>query len=62
MPERETIRCPRDGAAMNCHAEKVDPGASSGADELLAVWGGALTAFYTCPRCGGIEQRRADGT
>lgn len=62
MPEKDPILCPSCGATMNCHAEKVDPGAPAGTDELLTVWGGALTAFYACPRCAAIEQRRTEGT
>jgi hypothetical protein len=61
MPENDPILCPVCGERMNRHAEKVDSGAPAETDESLAVWGGGLTAFYACPRCGAIEQRRAGG-
>lgn len=51
------LRCPKCGALMNRHAEKLvysDIG-SSGGDALL---GGVLEETYACPNCGNVEARR----
>jgi predicted RNA-binding Zn-ribbon protein involved in translation (DUF1610 family) len=56
----EQMRCPKCGAAMNHHAEKIDYAAAledpAAADPAL---GGVLEEVFTCPRCGNIEMRRA---
>ncbi|HEX8137272.1 MAG TPA: hypothetical protein VF544_06750 [Pyrinomonadaceae bacterium] len=60
MPESKMI-CPRCGAEMNLHAEKID----YTRDEALAQdddegMGGVLTQIHTCPACGDIETRRKE--
>ncbi|HZO89641.1 MAG TPA: hypothetical protein VFB38_15035 [Chthonomonadaceae bacterium] len=48
--------CPKCGAAMNHHAEKVDYSgdtAAFGTDNGL-LFGGVLLEIHTCPRCGYI--------
>jgi ribosomal protein S27AE len=52
--------CPRCGAVMNHHAEKLvqptDPAEAASADPLL---GGILEEVHTCPACGAGASRRA---
>jgi predicted RNA-binding Zn-ribbon protein involved in translation (DUF1610 family) len=59
MPESK-MSCPRCGAQMNLHAEKIDYTAAQ--EEALALddedLGGVLEEIHTCPACGDIETRR----
>ena len=51
--------CPRCGAQMNHHADKVD--VSSVRDGLTATdrtLDGILQNVYACPNCGNVEMRR----
>jgi len=53
--------CPRCGAEMNHHAEKLlSP--TGPADEAFVdrVLGGIVEEVYTCPACGASAARRAD--
>jgi len=54
------MRCPKCGAEMNRHAEKLVFAAGSGeasdADEVL---GGVVEEMYGCPACGHVEARRS---
>lgn len=54
------MTCPKCGAAMNQHAEKViyptDPREAAEADPAL---GGLLEEMHACPSCGNVESRRA---
>jgi len=55
----QQMMCPRCGAQMNHHAEKVE--FSSVRDGLTATdrtLDGILQNVYACPNCGGIEMRR----
>ena len=58
------LTCPRCGAGMNRHAEKVDYGAE--APRLSAdgvAFGGTLMEFHTCPGCRYVvEQPAGDGS
>ena len=59
MPESKMI-CPRCGAQMNLHAEKID---YTGDEELAQTeddLGGVLMEIHTCPACGDTEMRRKD--
>jgi predicted RNA-binding Zn-ribbon protein involved in translation (DUF1610 family) len=50
MPPTNRLRCPKCGAEMNRHAEKLvysDPAI----DELIEE-------IHACPRCGNVESRR----
>lgn len=53
------MRCPKCGAQMNRHAEKLvfpaDPAEARRADGLL---GGLIEETHGCPRCGNVEARR----
>lgn len=58
MAESKMI-CPRCGAEMNHHAEKIDYTAAL--DEEGAVdeeTGGILEEIHTCPKCGDTEARQ----
>jgi predicted RNA-binding Zn-ribbon protein involved in translation (DUF1610 family) len=61
MPATSKMICPKCGAEMNHHAEKIDyliP--PDEADEVDAYFGGVLEEIYACPSCGNIEMRKAD--
>jgi hypothetical protein len=61
MSERARIACPRCGAPMNRHAEKVDYSQPPPAgDSFQSGLGGTVTEFHTCPVCRFVEQRPAD--
>ena len=63
MSQQTRMRCPKCGAEMNHHADKVDYSAgldrtaASGSDDLGL--GGVLQEVHTCPNCGNVELRRA---
>ena len=60
MPSATRLRCPKCGAEMNHHADKVDY--TAGLDDPRAVdpfLGGVLQQVHTCPNCGNVEMRRA---
>ena len=47
--------CPKCGAEMNHHADKIDYASED--EPVDTVFGGALKEIHTCPRCGHIETR-----
>ena len=51
--------CPACGVTMNHHADKLEYTESGAADSGLS---GILKEVHTCPRCGNIETRVADGS
>jgi hypothetical protein len=58
MPERPMI-CPKCGATMNHHGEKLvygGEGRPPGIDPLL---GGSVEEFHACPGCGYVASRPA---
>ena len=58
MPERMT--CPKCGAAMNHHADKlVAPVDPSAAVDVDPVFGGVIQEAHTCPACANVEFRLA---
>jgi predicted RNA-binding Zn-ribbon protein involved in translation (DUF1610 family) len=60
MAENSRMRCPKCGAEMNHHADKLDY--SAGRDQPQAAdlgLGGVLQEVHQCPNCGNIELRRA---
>ena len=57
---RMRMKCPRCGAEMNHHANKVDYSVGlTGSDLVDADFGGVLQEVHQCPDCGNIELRRA---
>ena len=60
MATATRMRCPRCGAEMNHHANKVDYSAGhEDPDAVDAVFNGVLQEVHQCPSCGNIELRRA---
>jgi predicted RNA-binding Zn-ribbon protein involved in translation (DUF1610 family) len=60
MATTTRMRCPRCGAEMNHHANKVDY--SAGRDEPNVSdqdFHGVLVEVHQCPNCGNVELRRA---
>jgi len=54
------MRCPKCGAEMNHHAEKlVYPSSAAEARQADALLGGMIEKTYGCPACGNVEARRA---
>ena len=51
--------CPACGVNMNHHADKLEYTESGAADSGLS---GILKEVHTCPRCGNIETRVAEGS
>jgi len=52
--------CPKCGAEMNHHADKlVDLVKPEDMRHLNPVLGGVLEEMHYCPQCGAIESRRA---
>jgi predicted RNA-binding Zn-ribbon protein involved in translation (DUF1610 family) len=54
------MRCPKCGADMNHHANKIDY--SVGHDDprsIDPVFNGVLQEVHQCPSCGNVELRRA---
>jgi hypothetical protein len=62
MPGRiEAMICPRDGSAMNCHAEKpVEPRTPEEA-RAAESGAGAMEQVHECPLCGAVGSRRVTG-
>lgn len=58
--EAEKITCPKCGAEMNRHAEKIDYTVGhADASASDAELGGVVLEFHTCPECGQTLSRRA---
>jgi hypothetical protein len=55
----EPMRCPRDGAVMNWHAEKVVYATVPA--EAARVLGGTVEEAWACPVCGECASRPAPG-
>jgi predicted RNA-binding Zn-ribbon protein involved in translation (DUF1610 family) len=54
------MRCPKCGAEMNHHANKVDYAAGARQpDAVDPAFRGVLQEVHQCPGCGNIELRRA---
>ena len=54
--KRERIACPKCGAPMNRHAEKIDTRIPPDGESFAAL--GVLCEIHTCPRCRFVEERR----
>jgi ribosomal protein S27AE len=61
MPKQKNkMICPRCGAEMNHHADKlVYPVTAEDARDGDATLGGIIEETHGCPGCGGVESRRA---
>jgi ribosomal protein S27AE len=57
---RIRLECPRCGAEMNHHANKVDYSAGQAHPDMVdPAFNGVLKEVHQCPRCGNVELRRA---
>jgi predicted RNA-binding Zn-ribbon protein involved in translation (DUF1610 family) len=53
------LRCPKCGAEMNRHAEKlVHPESAAELRLVDAALGGLLEETHACPQCGNVVSRR----
>jgi ribosomal protein S27AE len=58
--EKSKMICPRCGAEMNHHADKlVHPANAADAKQMDPSLGGVIEETHYCPGCGGVESRRA---
>jgi ribosomal protein S27AE len=55
---RRGMRCPKCGAQMNAHAEKLIVTANSSEPGYDPELGGFLEETNACPNCGNVETRR----
>jgi predicted RNA-binding Zn-ribbon protein involved in translation (DUF1610 family) len=59
MPPTVRLRCPKCGAEMNRHAEKlVYSDSSADARRIDPALGGLIEETHACPQCGNVESRR----
>ena len=60
--QKNKMICPRCGAEMNHHADKlVYPVTAEDARNVNPTLGGVIEETHGCPGCGGVESRRANG-
>ena len=59
MPKKK-MKCPRCGADMNNHAEKISYETVEGGRKADPVFGGVVEEIHTCPKCGNVEVREPD--
>ena len=60
MATATRLRCPKCGAEMNHHANKVDYSAGHEAPEAVDPdFSGVLQEVHQCPGCGNVELRPA---
>ena len=60
MPQAATpMRCPRCGAEMNHHADKVLPSSAAAGSPVDPVLGGPVEEMHSCPVCGTNASRNA---
>lgn len=52
------MKCPRCGAEMNHHADKILP-AEPSEPAFNAAFGGAILELHSCPACGAAASRRS---
>lgn len=59
MADDRKMRCPRCGAAMNHHANKlVSPTEPDADGNIDPVFGGMIQETHTCPACAYVEFRQ----
>jgi ribosomal protein S27AE len=59
--QKTKMICPKCGAEMNHHADKlVYPVSAEYAKEMNIALGGVIEETHGCPGCGGVESRRAE--
>ena len=59
--QKSKMICPKCGNEMNHHADKlIDPVKPEDLKQVNPALGGVIEEMHYCPRCGGVESRRAD--
>jgi predicted RNA-binding Zn-ribbon protein involved in translation (DUF1610 family) len=59
MPPTTRLQCPKCGAEMNRHAEKlVYAGSAAESRRIDPALGGLIEETHACPGCGNVESRR----
>ena len=59
--QKSKMICPKCGNEMNHHADKlIDPVKPEDLKQVNPALGGIIEEMHNCPRCGGVESRRAD--
>lgn len=56
---KKKLNCPRCGAEMNNHAEKISYETAEGGRKADTVFGGVVEEIHTCPGCANVESRAA---
>jgi len=58
--QKNKMICPKCGAEMNHHADKlVHPATAADARDVNVTLGGLIEETHSCPKCGAVESRRA---
>jgi len=59
--QKNKMICPKCGAEMNHHADKlVDPIKPDDIKHVNPSLGGVVTEMHCCPKCGAVESRLAE--
>lgn len=58
-PTSKAMICPKCGATMNWHADKVMQGPSSQGPQVDPALGGVVLEMHSCPACGANASRAA---
>lgn len=58
---RPVVTCPKCGAPMNCHAERVLEYREAGSSDAADAFDGVVEEVHTCPRCSAIATRERRG-
>jgi len=59
--QKNKMICPKCGAEMNHHADKlVDPVKPDDMKHVNPALGGVIEEMHYCPGCGTVESRRAE--
>jgi ribosomal protein S27AE len=55
------MNCPKCGAVMNHHADKlIDPQNAEDVDRVDPIVGGVIEQIHGCPNCGNVASRREE--
>jgi predicted RNA-binding Zn-ribbon protein involved in translation (DUF1610 family) len=58
--QKSKMICPKCGAEMNHHADKlIYPASTEDVKKINAALGGMIEETHGCPACGAVESRRS---
>jgi len=58
--QKSKMICPKCGAEMNHHADKlIYPASTEDVKKINAALGGMIEEIHGCPACGAVESRRS---